>query len=323
MAAGSPVSGTTTTPGQAPAGTAGAGQAPPLTPPVAPSLLNGGGTPGTTTPPTTGAGSAAAAGALGTGQPGAQGASPWYASLPQDVVTDKVKRYATIEEFAKGFNEAQTAIGKKGLILPEPDATPEAWGKVWDGLGRPPKPEDYKVTPPDGFTLKTEDVAAFAVKAHAAGLTQKQYETVMGEHMRHEMTKFNEAQTAAAQAQVDLSRQTMEALTKEFGSATDGKLQKVAAVFRRPDHAGLADLLTQAGVANHPVLVRAMIRYADAVSEDTAVGQAAAQAGIDQQIAALTKSPAYQNGAHPEHNKVFQQIQQLVSAKHRSMGAPV
>lgn len=113
----------------------------------------------------------------------------WRKSMPEDLrnnkVFDTVKAKDTNEAFtevSKQLANVQPLIGKKEMT---PDDTwgDEQYEALYTKLGRPEKPEDYKVPEnlefTEGSIIDKESVNEFLPKLHAAGLTQRQIEKIL------------------------------------------------------------------------------------------------------------------------------------------------
>ena len=121
-------------------------------------------------------------GSVQSGNPGEVGQTQgqqgqWYDAFPEDVrglvqnkgwqsPVDAIQSYTNLEKFL-GADKAG-----RGLVLPKDDAGADEWGQVYDRLGRPADPADYKLPVPEGSD------GAFAQDAaktfHELGLTAKQ-----------------------------------------------------------------------------------------------------------------------------------------------------
>jgi hypothetical protein len=161
----------------------------------------------------------------------------WLKTLPEDLRVDPaLKDFKDTASLAKAFRDTKAMVGtsirppgpeaspeqKKefvdkilkadpNLIYMAPDAPKEAVDALWTKLGRPGKPEDYKL---DG----TETPAELRALAAQAGLTQAQFKVL--------------AETTKAQA--DAQQKALEAgwgaLKTEWGMAFQEKVAAVAAV---------------------------------------------------------------------------------------------
>lgn len=125
---------------------------------------------------------------------------------------DAIKGYRNMEQFL-GAEKAG-----RGVVLP-PDDDDKGWGGVWDRLGRPPNPADYKLAPEQGDKAFADMMAA---EMHAAGLNTKQAQRIAA--------KYGEFAKTAAQAQADAEAAALkaehDALAKEWGTGPEAAMRK-------------------------------------------------------------------------------------------------
>lgn len=112
---------------------------------------------------------------------------------------DSVKAYRELERFV-GADKAG-----RGLVLPTED-TPQAWGPVFDKLGRPANPEGYKLPVPEGQPGDFAQTAA--QKFHEMGLSQKQGQALAN--------WWNEQGAAAEKAQAEAEAAKLESEKAEL-----------------------------------------------------------------------------------------------------------
>ena len=100
----------------------------------------------------------------------------WFSSLPQDLQADPtIQQHSKndLPTFAKSFVENKKMVGNS-IRIPGKDAKPEDWGKVYDQLGYPSKPEEYEIPDPDssmipeGYEFKKDDALMKSFTAFAA-----------------------------------------------------------------------------------------------------------------------------------------------------------
>ena len=74
-----------------------------------------------------------------------QAAADWKASLAEEIRADKsLAPIKDINSLAKSYIHAQKLVGVEKIPLPNKHATEEDWNVVYDKLGRPKSPEEYK-----------------------------------------------------------------------------------------------------------------------------------------------------------------------------------
>jgi hypothetical protein len=118
------------------------------------------------------------------GQPGADGGAggntqaPWYGAD----AGDEIKGFVEL----KGWNDPKAAITSyqnlekllgadkagRAVVWPKDDGDTDAWNQVYSKLGRPEKPDDYKLPVPEG--ANDAFAKAIAPKMHELGLSSKQ-----------------------------------------------------------------------------------------------------------------------------------------------------
>jgi hypothetical protein len=86
-------------------------------------------------------------------------APPWYAGIEDSETRGYIenKAWKSPVEAIKSYRELESTFSKvrgappdRLVVLPGPDAKPEDYAPVYDKLGRPKTPEDYKLVGPDG-----------------------------------------------------------------------------------------------------------------------------------------------------------------------------
>lgn len=134
------------------------------------------------------------------------------------------KGYKDVNEVVNSYRNLEKAIGvpkERLLKLPEKADDP-AWNDIYGRLGRPEKPEEYKLELPKD--ADTGMVDWFKKTAHELGLTRKQAETFFKSYNDMAGGKLAEMQNAAIQTE----QQAEANLRKEWGKAYDQNLTVVA-----------------------------------------------------------------------------------------------
>jgi hypothetical protein len=161
----------------------------------------------------------------------------------------------------------------------------------------PAKPDDYTFTPPDEFKdLKFDDAlsASFREKAHKAGLTQAQYEMVLGEY-------------------IAVVPQVLDTTLKLSGEEAKAELSKVwqsPAVFEaqmnnavRAISALPANLQqdVHARFGRDPLALQVLASFGQQTREDRAPVNPDGGAGTPMTLEQIQAHPAYRDPKHPEH----------------------
>ena len=159
-----------------------------------------------------------------------QQAAPWYQEFPEDLrgfvenkgwksPTDAITGYVNLEKFL-GADKAG-----RGLVLPKDETSPE-WDQVYDRLGRPKSPDEYKLPVPDNDTGEFAKMAAETF--HKLGLNTKQAQALAEWYNG----KSQEMMGLQAEQQVQRSEQELMELQREWGPKFDANVaagQKAAA----------------------------------------------------------------------------------------------
>lgn len=162
----------------------------------------------------------------------------WYSALPEEVQQwQEVQNSPDPATFFKQMGDMRSMIGRS-IRPPGPDAGKEAWDKfhknvmdksphlmlkpdsenldaLYDQLGRPEAPDQYKIDEIDGMDNTAVD--NFRPIAHKHGLTQKQFEGIVAE-----MTGI----TGQRNEQIMQEHQEqLQSLKGEWGMAYDQNMQ--------------------------------------------------------------------------------------------------
>lgn len=149
----------------------------------------------------------------------------------------------------------------------------EAWGDLYNKLGRPESPEGYELPLPEG------DDGAFAQQTaawmHEAGLSKSQAQALAG--------KWNEHQAAQAEAQSQQREQVqgeqLASIRKEWGQNFDANaaiVRQAEAAFAPPE---FSQMLRESGMGNHPAVVNMFLKIGQSLSEAKAIKGDAASSG--------------------------------------------
>jgi len=234
------------------------------------------------------------------GGPGVE-ETPWYEGLPQDLVTEKLKRYPSLEEAVRGFQNAQKKIGQKGLEAPEPGAPQAEWDAYYEALGRPESPDKYAwEEKPDGFELDEERFAAARKRLHEAGLRPEQFGTVMNLYAE-ELQAREEADAAKA---AEEKNEAYETLKEQWGDKTEETLQQLSGFAARM---GLLELFQGTALGRSAAGLQALNKMRLGMREGSPPTD---QGGGDprEQIERLKQHPAYSDRRHIEHKQIMEQL---------------
>lgn len=244
-----------------------------------------------------------------------QAPADWRATLPDEIRNaPSMGKYATPADLAKGYLEAEKLIGKKGVILPGENATPEEMKQFHTALGVPETIEGYELKAPEGLPegVWNDDAAkGFAAKAHELGLTPKQVQGIATWQVQN-------VAGALEKAGLEADGRTYEAvLREEWGGSYDANFEMARRAAKEfGDEAALAKLGDKIGDAG---LMRMFQRIGSKVAEDVPAGMGGAARVSSQEsarsqadaIVADTKG-AYWNNQHPDHKATVQRVTALL-----------
>jgi len=240
--------------------------------------------------------------------------STWKDSISQEFREDpNISKFTEIDALAKSYINATRMIGQDKVAVPNQNSTDDQWSEVYDKLGRPESPDKYKldvkseVVPLDDGTIKS-----FAENAHKLGLNNKQAQGIL-EYYKNSMESSEQqaridTETAQANAEAELR--------KEWGRSFDENLKKAAGVAKANMDEKILNMELKDGtrLGDHPSVIKGFANIANLMSEDKMIGTAEenSTSGRDYQseISSIVndRDGPYWNKAHPEHDKVVQQV---------------
>jgi hypothetical protein len=186
----------------------------------------------------------------------------------------------------------------------------EAYGHLEKRLGSgdaPPKtPEEYQITVPDALKdaldPKTDPLlGAFLKDAHAAGLSQKQIDLVMGKYFDLAPKLIEGSrQLSEAECIADLKNEWKDDATFK---AEVGKAYKAVQAYGDKDAQAIL-----AEYGNDPRVIRLMARVGAELGEDRSINPGGTLPG-GQSVESLMTSEAYTNPKHADHARVSAQVQ--------------
>lgn len=201
----------------------------------------------------------------------------WYDGLSEDVTSHKgfegVKgKIKDVNGLTMSYLNLQSRMGSGeigGLKAPTADSSPEELSEFYNAAGRPKAAGDYTYDGlPEGLELDTERLTERNAAMHAAGLSQSQYETVMGLYTQEMNMVHDQLQTNMT----NVRNESEIALKAEWGTDYDRNLKSVAAVAER---FGVKDALLETGLINHKPILDMLYKVSLSTSEDGIVKSAA------------------------------------------------
>ena len=241
---------------------------------------------------------------------------PWFNTLDEEYRSNpQVQKYGSLNEAMKGLINQSKVIGKKGIIKPGENATPEEMGAYFDSLGRPAEATGYEYTPIEGAPdVDPEAMSAFQEFAHKNGFTQEAYQA----GIEFDLERQNNAIAQFEQERADEVNQTRLSIYDEMGEVEGN------AFIRDADAAGKAlglnDVFRDGGIANNVDVIRALANASKSLGSSSMVGgdQTVVPMDFDTQMADIRANPAYSDKMHPEHRAIRAKADDLYARRYPS-----
>lgn len=187
------------------------------------------------------------------------------------------KKFTRPEALARAYESLETQIGKKGVIVPGPNATAQEKDAYYAALGRPAKPEEYGFAKPATVKIGDKDIAvperawdaaratAWQQKLHAMGVPKDQANQIMQAAVEESVVAF----TGLEGAKTQIREQAQAALKTAFGVDYDTNM---AAAARAAKEFGGDDLVNHPALGNDPVLIKALAKIGASIGERPGAG---------------------------------------------------
>lgn len=188
--------------------------------------------------------------------------------------------------------------------------------RVGSGDVPPKSADDYTVQVPDAFKeVWQEDDRFKAFKADAinAGLTQKQFDFVVGKY-------FNVVpELVQGAAQLDATKASEE-LRQVWKTDAEFKTNVGDALKAFEKYADPQDLARIDEIGNNPVVLRILAKVGKETQEAGGIPQQAGDTGAEN-VQDLLRSPAYLDAKHPDHKTVSAKVQTFYAKKYGNVPA--
>jgi hypothetical protein len=198
--------------------------------------------------------------------------APFYATWSEDLRGyQSIVNAKSPEDVGRMLVAAEKRLGVPAdrlLTMPDKPDDPEAWGKVWNALGRPEKPEDYGVQLGEGATDADKAfMDKFVSKAHAAGANKAVIAAsveVFNEMVQQAHEQQAEADKQAAQHALDVTAKAWGAKADVYKAEIPKLLDTIGAELKIE---GLVDKLNAVGLGNSPELLQVFAAITDKLAE--------------------------------------------------------
>lgn len=243
----------------------------------------------------------------------AQGQVSWRDSLPEDLrANPSLSTIGDVTTLAKNYIETKSFVGKKGIIPPGENATPEQLNEFYAAVGRPETPEAYEfaaVDLPENFPASPEMEKAFRSKAHELGISGAQAKGLHQWFMEANVGQYKQMMEANSQVKATAEAQ----LRKDWGTDYEKNIEAANLAIRQ-----FGDDVVQASIANRdeiwsdPRLARFLAGIGKAMAEHEFIGGSSpGGSSLEAQRKQLMMDPAYTDKKDPRHNDVVEKVWNL------------
>lgn len=192
-------------------------------------------------------------------------AAPWYGNDANLKGIVELKGWDTPAKAIESYTNLEKLVGAdkagRGVIWPKDDADTEGWNGIFTKMGRPEKPDGYKLPVPDG--QDPNFAKSMAPLLHKHGLSQRQAEGLAAD--------WNAMQAAQMKAFDDNAKiedgRAIDALKREWGGEFDKRTEfgKRAARELGLDADGLGNLEAALGTAG---MLKLLVNMGTKMGED-------------------------------------------------------
>ncbi|BAQ86127.1 capsid assembly protein [uncultured Mediterranean phage uvMED] len=243
----------------------------------------------------------------------------------QDLIPDEYRAEKSLEnfkdmgDFVKSYLSAQKIVGADKIPVPNKFATEDDWKAVFNKLGAPEKPEDYKYSFKDGEVDK-ELISSFNQEAHRLGLLPQQAESLIKYYK-----DMNEGSSIQAEEKATETRlHTENELKREFGPQYTKRLdqaKRLASSTLGSEFLNNTFLQDGSRLGDNIAVVKAFSELADKLSEDEVVkgdtsGYMTAK-DLEKEISTLQEEGSpFWDKQHPNHERTVQEVFKLRQLLH-------
>jgi hypothetical protein len=241
-------------------------------------------------------------------------AKSWKETISEEFRNDpNISKFTEIDALAKSYINATRMIGQDKVAVPNENSTDDQWNEVYGKLGRPESADKYKLeVKSETAPLDETAIKQFAENAHQLGLNNKQAQGIL-EFYKNSM----EGSVQAARVETETAQANAEQeLRKEWGRSYDENIKKAGAIAKANMSEDILNMELKDGtrIGDHPSVIKGFASIANLMSEDKLVSTESENVdrGTDYEaeISKLVndRDGPYWNKAHPDHDKVVQQV---------------
>jgi hypothetical protein len=225
------------------------------------------------------------------------------------------KGWRSARDVLASYRNLEKMLGGERLALPAQDAGPDAWGPVWEKLGRPKDAAGYQLTPPEGLGYDEAHADWFRKTAHELGLSQAQAQRLHDAFL----SRFAPEPAAEPHAVVEEAPD----LRSLWGRQYDRNMAAARRAYGRflGDEAAFEEIADGIG---ETALMELLAKVGRATGEDSITSRADAKTGGPrsaaeamseiarlQQAAKSDAKHPYVNKTHPDHAATVKRMEDL------------
>ena len=243
----------------------------------------------------------------------------------QDLIPDEYRgekslsNFRDMGDFVKSYLSAQKIVGADKIPVPNKFATEDDWKAVFNKLGAPEKPEDYKYSFKEG-EVDQELVSSFNQEAHKLGLLPQQAESLIKYYNNITEGSSIQAEEKAAETRLNTENE----LKREFGPQYTKRLdqaKRLASSTLGSEFLNNTFLQDGSRLGDNIAVVKAFSELADKLSEDEVVkgdtsGYMTAK-DLEKEISTLQEEGSpFWDKQHPNHERTVQEVFKLRQLLH-------
>ena len=225
-----------------------------------------------------------------------------------------LQKFKDVNNLAKSYTHLERMVGADNMARPAENWSDDQWGEFYSASGRPEAPTNYEISL-EG-KLGDSTLEAFRDSAHAAGLNNKQAQTIAsfmdGSLEKMEVERYDHAETLTHEGELELRQ--------EYGPAFEQQLQLANGAARQL-LGNKSEILNEIELADgrllgdHPDIIRMFSAFAKEIGEDKIVGEptelvmTSEEAG--RKISEIMASGPYNDHRHPEHKTYVAEAERL------------
>lgn len=217
---------------------------------------------------------------------------------------------------ANSYVHAERMIGQNRIPVPKDENDTESLEKAYTALGRPAKPEDYKIDRPEkmpaGIEYDEDGEKHLRQLGWQNGFNNRQIKAMRDAYLQREAERMENYHEYQQQARATAE----ETLRREHGHGYDKFIRTAKVALREFGDPDFFDYLNQTGLGNDPRLLRAFGKAGAAMIGEQKLREGAPTDGpadINEAIADFrTKhNTALMDSQHPEHEARTRELSRL------------